>query len=123
MPFSIALLALALPQATQSAPPKDALALLNEVSQGYADAKSYHIEAVEERAYNNELSRHWDRTLLTAIVMPDGRYRYEGRSASDEPSWLGMAPGSRNIIPTISSIPNSRLRPTIRCRRVSSALT
>jgi thiol-disulfide isomerase/thioredoxin len=81
MPFSIVLLlALVLPQAAQSAPPKDALALLNEVSQRYADAKSYHIEAVEERSHNNDLSRHWDRTLLTAIVMPDGRYHFEGRS-------------------------------------------
>jgi len=41
-------LAPALPQATPAAPGKDALTLLQEVSQRYADAKSYHLEAVEE---------------------------------------------------------------------------
>jgi thiol-disulfide isomerase/thioredoxin len=78
--FSVVLLLAFLPQASQSAPAKDALALLNEVSQRYADAKSYHIEAVEERTSRTELTHHWDRMLLTAIVMADGRYHYEGRS-------------------------------------------
>jgi thiol-disulfide isomerase/thioredoxin len=83
MPFPfLLLLALALPQGTQAAPAKDALALLNEVSQRYADAKSYHLEAVEENTTTTELSRHFDKRLLTAIVMPDGRYRYEGNSGS-----------------------------------------
>lgn len=77
----VLLLALALLQSTPSAPTKDALALLQEVGQHYADATSYHIEAVEERTLSNELSRDWQKTLLTAIVMPGGRYRYEGRSA------------------------------------------
>lgn len=82
MPFPIALLLVLalLLQSPQSAPPKDALALLNEVSQHYADSKSYHIEAVEEDTSANELSRHWDKRFLTTIVMPDGRHRYEGRS-------------------------------------------
>ena len=59
---------------------QDALALLNEVSQRYADAKSYHIEAVEERTSSNELHRNWQKTLMKAVVMPGGRYRYDGRS-------------------------------------------
>jgi len=81
MPFSsVLLLALAPPQTASNAPKPDALALLNEVSQRYADAKSYHIEAVEERTSNNELQHSWQKTLLTAIVAPGGRYRYEGRS-------------------------------------------
>jgi thiol-disulfide isomerase/thioredoxin len=80
MPFPIVLLLALLPQTPQSAPPRDALALLNEVSQRYADAKSYHIEAVEEDTSSNELSRHWDKRLLTVIVMADGRFHYEGRS-------------------------------------------
>jgi thiol-disulfide isomerase/thioredoxin len=81
MPFPfLLLLAWALPQATPAAPAKDALALLNEVSQRYADAKSYHLEAVEESMVSSDLSRHWDKRLLTVIVMPDGRYRYEGNS-------------------------------------------
>lgn len=77
LPFALALL-----QASSTPPPmpsNDALALLNEVSQRYADAKSYHVEGVEEETTTSELSRHWDKRLLTAIVMSDGRYRYEGR--------------------------------------------
>jgi len=59
---------------------QDATALLNEVSQRYADAKSYHIEAVEERTSSSELNREWQKTFMTAVVSPGGRYRYEGRS-------------------------------------------
>ena len=74
-------LGLALLQATsQATSPPDALALLNEVSQRYADAKSYHIEAVQEENSSNELQHSWHKTLLTAVLMPGGRYRYEGRS-------------------------------------------
>ena len=58
----------------------DALALLNEVSQRYADAKSYHLEAVEEQTLTGELNRSWQKTFMTAVVMPGGRYRYEGRN-------------------------------------------
>jgi thiol-disulfide isomerase/thioredoxin len=81
MPFSVVLLlALTLPQGASPASKPDALALLTQVSQRYADAKSYHIEAVEERTSSNELHRDWQKMLMTAIVMPDRRYRYEGRS-------------------------------------------
>jgi thiol-disulfide isomerase/thioredoxin/outer membrane lipoprotein-sorting protein len=84
MRFSILLLlALSsnLPQgASQDSPTADALPLLNEVSQRYANAKSYHVEAVEERTSSNDLQRDWQKTLFTAIVMPGGRYRYDGRS-------------------------------------------
>jgi thiol-disulfide isomerase/thioredoxin/outer membrane lipoprotein-sorting protein len=81
MPFPIVLLLAFLAQGAPSAPQSDALALLNEVSQRYADAKSYHIEAIKERTSSNELQHSWQKTLFTAIVMPGGRYRYEGRSA------------------------------------------
>jgi len=60
--------------------PPDALALINKVSQRYAEAKSYHIEAIEERSATSELSRSWQKFMMTAIVMPDGRFRYEGFS-------------------------------------------
>ena len=82
MHFPMFLILALLPQTPQTAPAQDALALLNEVSQRYADAKSYHIEAVEEDTSTNELSRHWDKKLLTAIVMADGRFRYEARTGS-----------------------------------------
>jgi len=73
-------LAVVLFQAAPSLAAQDATALLNDVSQRYADAKSYHIEAVEERTITSDLIRHWDKTLTTAISMKDGRYRYEGHS-------------------------------------------
>jgi outer membrane lipoprotein-sorting protein len=81
MPFSLVLLlGLALPQMAPNAPKPDALGLLNEVSQRYADVKSYHIEAIEEETSGNELQHSWQKTMLTAVVAPGGRYRYEGRS-------------------------------------------
>lgn len=58
----------------------DALTLLKNATQRYADAKSYHIEAVQERTSTNALDRNWQRELLVAIVAPEGRYRYEGKS-------------------------------------------
>jgi len=70
-----------LPQSEKPAAPQDGLALLNEVGQHYAQAKSYHIEAVEERTSTGELSRSWQKTLLKASAIPGGRYRYEGRSS------------------------------------------
>lgn len=72
-------LGLILLQSAQVASSTDALTLLSEVGQRYADAKSYHIEAVEEETSSSELLRSWRKTFMTAIVMPGGRYRYEGR--------------------------------------------
>ena len=70
-----------LPQPEKPAAPQDGLALLGEVGQHYARAKSYHIEAVEERTSTTELSRNWQKTLLKASAAPGGRYRYEGHSS------------------------------------------
>lgn len=80
--FFPVVLALALipQQSAQPSSTQDALALLTEVSQRYTDAKSYHIEATEERTSSNELQRSWQKTLMKALMMPGGRYRYEGRS-------------------------------------------
>ena len=74
-----------LPQNEKPAAPQDGLALLREVGQHYAQAKSYHIEAVEERTSTAELSRSWQKTLLKASASPGGRYRFEGHSS------MGMA--------------------------------
>jgi thiol-disulfide isomerase/thioredoxin/outer membrane lipoprotein-sorting protein len=74
-------LGLILLQSAQVSSP-DGLTLLSEVSQHYADAKSYHIEAVEEETTSGELLRDWQKTLMTAIATPGGRYRYEGRSVA-----------------------------------------
>ncbi len=72
--------AVAAQTAPQSAPPSEALRLLNEVTQKYADAKAYHLEAIEEETSTNELRRDWRKTVMSAIEAPDNRYRYEGRS-------------------------------------------
>jgi thiol-disulfide isomerase/thioredoxin len=75
-------LGLILLQSAPVASPTNALTLLSEVGLRYADAKSYHIEAVEEETSSSELFRDWQKTFMTAIVMPGGRYRYEGRSVA-----------------------------------------
>lgn len=62
--------------------PPDALGILNQVTQKYAEAKSLHIEAKEEMVHSNEVGRNWSKTLLSVTVAPDGRYRYEVHGAS-----------------------------------------
>jgi hypothetical protein len=75
--LTMLLLAVPLSQVASPQPAAvDALGLLTELSQRYADAKSYHIEAVEERTSNNELSRSWQKLLLSAVVAPGGCYRH-----------------------------------------------
>jgi len=85
--FRIALALVLMPLQNEK-PTQDALALLNDVSQRYADAKFYHIEAVEERTSSNELHRDWQKTLMKAVAMPGGRYRYEGRSGFGEAMYV-----------------------------------
>lgn len=79
MPTFLFALALML-QGAPAAKPASALAFLRKVTQRYANAKSYHLEVTDEQASWNELSRSWQKFLLTAIVAPGGRYRYEGRT-------------------------------------------
>jgi len=76
----VLLLSLVAQIVSQSPSAADGLTLLKEIGRRYAEAQSYHIEAIEERTSSNELHRDWQKTLLTAIVMPGGRYRYQGRS-------------------------------------------
>jgi thiol-disulfide isomerase/thioredoxin len=76
--LSLALLAQEAPAAT----PGSGLALLNSVVQRYAQAKSYHIEAVKEQTFTEDLSRTWEKVYMTAIVAPGEKYRYEARSRS-----------------------------------------
>lgn len=66
---------------TQSTP-SDALRILRQVTQKYADAKSVHLEATQEVSHNTELSRSWNKTILSVTMAPGDRYRYEGRGAS-----------------------------------------
>jgi cytochrome c biogenesis protein CcmG/thiol:disulfide interchange protein DsbE len=80
MPFPLVFVLALLVQGTPATRPTDGLALLQDVAQQYSQAKSYHVEVVRELTTSNELARSWGKTLLTAIVAPGGRYRYEGRS-------------------------------------------
>ncbi len=72
----------------QTAPPtqpaaSDALTILRQVSQKYADAKSLHLEATEEMKYSkNDLNGGWSKMMFSATVAPNNHYRYEGRGAS-----------------------------------------
>ena len=66
-------------QSVQVVSSDNALVLLNEVGLRYANAKAYHIEAVEEETSSGELHRDWRKTFMKAAVQPGGHYRYEGR--------------------------------------------
>jgi thiol-disulfide isomerase/thioredoxin len=71
---------------TRSAPQEkgdahgDAHTFLDAVLNRYATAKTYHIEFVEESELNSDLRRTWERRSVTAVVLPDKRYRFEVHS-------------------------------------------
>ncbi|HZU43265.1 MAG TPA: TlpA disulfide reductase family protein [Terriglobales bacterium] len=60
------------------------LELLKLVSRHYKDARSYHLESVEESTSESEYYRDWQKKVLTAAQAPEGRSLYEGRSFSGE---------------------------------------
>jgi outer membrane lipoprotein-sorting protein len=66
----------------QTAAPSESLELLKQVAQQYADAKSYHIELVEERTSSANYSHSWEKTVITAAQSPGDRFHYEGHSGS-----------------------------------------
>ena len=66
----------------QSSTPPNALPILQQVSKRYADAKSYHIEATEERTNSNELEHSWHKTILSAAETPGNRYLFGARSST-----------------------------------------
>jgi len=66
----------------QSSTPPNALPILQQVSKRYADAKSYHIEATEERTNSNELEHSWYRTIFSAAETPGNRYLFGARSST-----------------------------------------
>ena len=67
---------------TPAPTPSDGLALLQQASQRYAQAKSYHLEEVEESNSRSELSRQWRKTLTMVAETPGNRYHYEAHSAN-----------------------------------------
>lgn len=58
----------------------DGLEVLKRVAQHYRDAKSYHIQSVEEQTHQSEFDHSWQKSILTAAVAPGNRYHYEVRS-------------------------------------------
>ena len=69
-----------LAQGAPATAPSSGLALLNSVADRYAQAKSYHIEAIKEQTTSGNLTSSWEKSYMTAIVAPGGKYRYEARS-------------------------------------------
>ena len=63
--------------ATQA--PPDGLAILQAMSSHYAAAKSWYIDATEERTTWNEYSRTWTKTVMIGAVSGN-RYHFEGHS-------------------------------------------
>lgn len=82
---TISLLIVAATAFGQSASPSSSLslsglAILEEVSRHYSEAKSYHIESVEERTDTNDFQHTWQKTVLFAAEAPNSRYHYEGHT-------------------------------------------
>jgi thiol-disulfide isomerase/thioredoxin len=57
----------------------DGLPILQQMSQHYASAGSWHIESTEERTSENEYSRNWTKTVTIGAVSGN-KYRFEGHS-------------------------------------------
>ena len=58
----------------------DAATLLNQISKKYAKARYYHVEAVDELETTGQRSHDWQKSVLTAIMAPGNRYRFEGHT-------------------------------------------
>jgi outer membrane lipoprotein-sorting protein len=71
----------------------DAASLLRTVSQEYREAKQYHIEAEVTETQTSAFSGGWQKSFQTAIVVGDGRYRFEARGSVY--SWLQVSNGRK----------------------------
>ncbi|HET9283839.1 MAG TPA: redoxin family protein [Candidatus Angelobacter sp.] len=63
----------------------DAATLLHQVGEKYAQAKYYHVEAVEESEYKGELFRQWEKTYTVAAMAPGNHYHFETR---EQMGWI-----------------------------------
>ena len=82
MPLYLILSLVFLAQGTPATAPSSGLALLNSVADRYAQAKSYHVEAIKEQTTSGNLLRSWQKTFMTCIVAPGAKYRYEAHSGT-----------------------------------------
>jgi thiol-disulfide isomerase/thioredoxin/outer membrane lipoprotein-sorting protein len=71
----------------------DPLILLNHVATTYANADTFHIEAIEEKVQvsGNQLSRSWQKTFFTGIRRNGNRFYLESRSGHG--SYIQVADG------------------------------
>ena len=80
-PFILMLLATTASGAqSPSEVPQNGMELLMRASKHYADAKSYHIESVEEASYSDEMDRSWRKSVLNAAEDKAGQLHFEGHS-------------------------------------------
>jgi cytochrome c biogenesis protein CcmG, thiol:disulfide interchange protein DsbE len=68
------------------------VSVLQAASRNYSQAKYYHIAVHLTEDLKGELSGHWSSSSQTAIVAPNGRYRFEARGPRY--SWLQVSNGS-----------------------------
>lgn len=63
----------------------DASTLLHQVGEKYAQAKYYHVEAVEESEFKAELFREWQKSYTVAAMAPGNLYHFETR---EQTGWV-----------------------------------
>jgi thiol-disulfide isomerase/thioredoxin len=71
-------------------------ALLVDSSQRYKAASFYRIDAVEEEERNGELSRNWTKTIRSAAVGRDKKYRFAAQT--QEANWLEVSDGVTELV-------------------------
>jgi outer membrane lipoprotein-sorting protein/peroxiredoxin len=65
-------------------PQPNALELLQQISKKYAQARHYHIETVQESETRSDMSRSWTKSITTAILATDNRYRFASKAEFGE---------------------------------------
>lgn len=68
------------PAAEKEAALPDARTLLKEVRQLYEHSQSYDIAATETWQSDGDFSHDWSKSVITAIVSPGNRYRFEAHA-------------------------------------------
>lgn len=70
--------------------------LLVDVSEQYKAASFYRIDAVEEEERDGELSRNWTKTIRSAAVGRDKKYRFVAQT--QEANWLQVSDGATELV-------------------------
>jgi len=78
---AVLLLALSATPAQPQRPANDPIRLLDRVADHYAEAKSFHLEAIVHNRSHGELNDFSSTSILSAYVAPGNRFRYDGKTA------------------------------------------